>query len=129
MFKQALRASGADVTFKHIEEVSLCALFLIEAAKKADSDFQVPPQSTSHTVRDSANDIKKISAYVREKDINKEVTSCTSPPFFDPTESGFKNIMCKPKWIEGILKEKSEEQAEETIQNEINLDYKLVEMV
>ena len=77
VFKQALRASGANVTDKHIELVSLCALFLMEAAKRADSDIYVPSPSTSHTIRDSASDINKIRTYVHEKEVNREVAQHT----------------------------------------------------
>ena len=106
--------------------LSLCALFLMEAAKRADSDFHVPPPSTSHTIRDSASDINKMRAYVHEKEVNREVAQHTSSPFIDPTDSGFK-IMCKPAWIEGILKEEQSEEQE--IQNEVSLDYELSDTV
>ena len=43
VLKQALRSSGANATQKHIEEVSLCSLFLMEAAKKADRTFGLTP--------------------------------------------------------------------------------------
>ena len=39
VFKQALHASGANATARHTEEVSLCTLFLMEAAKKAEREF------------------------------------------------------------------------------------------
>ena len=43
--KQTLRSSGANVTTAHITEVSLAALFLLEAAKKTDREFGVTTQS------------------------------------------------------------------------------------
>ena len=39
VLKQALRSSGANATEKHIENVSLCGMFLMEAAHKVDSEF------------------------------------------------------------------------------------------
>ena len=51
--KQALRSSGANVTEKHITDVSLSALFLMKAATKADAVLKVPQRSTSHTIRDA----------------------------------------------------------------------------
>ena len=58
----ALRSSGGNATEKHIEDVSLCSMFLMEAAKKADIEFGVTPRSTKHTVRDASTDIRKIAS-------------------------------------------------------------------
>ena len=60
VFKQTLRSAGGNLTTKHVEDVSLCALFLMEASKKADHLFKVPPPSTAHTIRDSDKDIEKM---------------------------------------------------------------------
>ena len=49
--KQTLRSSGANATATHIEEVSLSALFLLEAAKKTDREFSVTPVTKSHCTR------------------------------------------------------------------------------
>lgn len=49
--KQALRCSRANIT-----DISQCALFLLEAAKKCDRIFRVPPSSTAHTIRDSKSE-------------------------------------------------------------------------
>ncbi len=38
---------------KHLEDVSLSGLFLVDAGKGADRFFQVPPPSTQHTARDA----------------------------------------------------------------------------
>ena len=53
-----MQAAGANATKKQIEEISLCGMFLLEAGKKADQTFNVPPASTSHTVRDATEDIR-----------------------------------------------------------------------
>ena len=55
--KEAIRSSGTNATEKHIEDVSICALLLIEAAKKADQAFGVTPKSGARTVRSAENDI------------------------------------------------------------------------
>jgi hypothetical protein len=57
VLKQALRSSGANATKHHIEEVSLCTLFLMEAAKKADKEFGIPQRSARHATRDATADI------------------------------------------------------------------------
>ena len=40
VMKQTLRSSGANVTATHIEDVSLSALFFLEAAKETDNLVQ-----------------------------------------------------------------------------------------
>ena len=45
VMKQTLGSSGANVTATHIEDVSLSALFLLEAAKKTDRQFGVDSQT------------------------------------------------------------------------------------
>ena len=46
--KDALWSSGENITPKHIEEVSLSALFLAEPAKKVDQEFGVSSKRTEH---------------------------------------------------------------------------------
>ena len=41
VMKQALRPGGANMTENHIKEVSLAAMFLTKAAKKANKEFGV----------------------------------------------------------------------------------------
>ena len=48
--KQTLCPSGANVAATHIEDVSLSALFLLEAAKKTDRQFGVTPPTRRHTL-------------------------------------------------------------------------------
>ena len=55
-------ASGANATKKHLEEISLCALMLMNTAKKVDRIYGVI-QSGSHTTRDATGDIRKIVRY------------------------------------------------------------------
>ena len=55
----SVRSAGANLTAKHLKEVSLSVLFLMEAASKADHAFGVPPRSTAHTVHDANRDIQK----------------------------------------------------------------------
>ena len=90
--KQALRVSGANRTDKHIVDVSMCALFLLEAAKKCDEVFGVHPSSTAHTVRDSKSDIQKISNMLLEKEVTMENSSRTTPSFTDPTKDGMATL-------------------------------------
>lgn len=89
-----MRSSGANVTEAHIRDVSMCALFLLQAAKKCDSVFGVAPQSTAHTVRDSKADIRKIQEQLCEKGVTKENNNRNTPgpEFIDPTVSGLDTV-------------------------------------
>ena len=90
-----MQAARANATNKHTEEISLCGMFLLEAARKADSAFGVPPPSSQYTVCDAQTDICAITqdlprAVVEEPDHQGK-------KFPDPTikgmeENGFKSV-------------------------------------
>ena len=101
VLKQALRASGANATKKHIEEVSLCSLFLMEAAKKADQEFGITPRSMKHTTRDATADIRIIMEHLLEHKVTAPQASRTTPPFSDVTAEGFRK-MSQP-WLNQVL--------------------------
>lgn len=50
VFKQALRTAGGTLTDRHVENVSMAVLFLLNAVKKTDQAFHVTQQTTAHTV-------------------------------------------------------------------------------
>lgn len=125
--KQALRSSGANVTDKHITDVSMCALFLLEAAKKCDKVFGVPPQSTTHTVRDAKSDIGKICQHLLDKGITKEVEDRTAPGFVDPTDSGL-NTLTHGDWLQKKLQTKYDDNLQnEESHGELDIDYELAD--
>lgn len=66
VFKQALHSGGGHLTSKHVEEVSLGVLFLMQAAKKTDRAFKVKAPSMTHTVRDSDKDVTKMVTHLTE---------------------------------------------------------------
>ena len=74
--KRALKSSGANVTDQHILDVSMCALFLLQAAKKCDTVFKVFKKPTAHTVRDAAKDISKLLKMLLDKKITTENSGC-----------------------------------------------------
>lgn len=88
VIKQTMRSSGANVTSSHITEVSLAALFLLEAAKKTDKELHVTPQSQTHTVRDAADDIMKITLHLTNKSVMSETPDRRAPQFVHPTQKG-----------------------------------------
>jgi len=72
VLKQTIRSSGANITVQHIEDISLCGLFLMDAAKRADELFGVHKPSTRHTVRDAQGDINRMCSYLTDNNACKE---------------------------------------------------------
>lgn len=99
--KQTLCSAGGNLTDKHVEDVSLSALFLMDAAKKADKIMGVSPQTTSHTYSDASSDVKKMVTYLRENEVSSLIENRLSPPFEDPTSSGYKKL-CSSWWMETL---------------------------
>lgn len=102
VIKQALKASGANCTQKHMEEVSMCGLFLLEAAKKADQEFLIPSTSSHHTIRSSEEDIKKMTKHLMEEKVPQEVVDrSVQIEFEEPIELGMKKIV--EGWLRNYL--------------------------
>ena len=57
--KQTLQSFGSNATKAHMERVSLCALFLLEACKLSDSMLGAT-RSTCHTATSAKGDIDKL---------------------------------------------------------------------
>lgn len=77
--KDTLCSSGANATLKHIEEVSLSALFLADAAKKADRELGLPTYSGKHTAHDAQRNINQIARHLQNYQVTKEVPERTTP--------------------------------------------------
>ena len=115
------------MTDSHIEELSLCALFLMSAAKKVDKEFSYH-QSSVHAVREAGRDVTKMANILLEKSVTSFVTSRTTPAFKDPTEKGLKKL-CNTEWVhETLARSMSEEDMEEE-EHVIDLDYDLADVV
>ena len=107
-----MRASGGNLTDSHIEELSLCALFLMSAAKKVDKEFACH-QSSAHTVREAGLDITKMANLLLEKSVTSFMTNRTTPAFTDLTEKGLKKL-CNTEWVhETLARDLTEEYMEE----------------
>ena len=88
-----MQAAGANATTKHIEELSLCGMFLMEASRKADKAFNVPPPTTHHTIRNATEDILTMIRATEETDRR-------GSPFIDPSTKGMED-----KWPKNGLRE------------------------
>ena len=125
--KQALRASGANTTAKHIEEVSLAALFLLQAAKKSNEEFSVV-HTTAHTVRDVQGDSVKMTNHLMEKNVTVMTPGRQSSPFVDLTDKGWEKM--STGWLQKVLERTSEEHLHTEVEREgedrvVDFDYEL----
>ena len=102
MFKQTL-SSGGNLTQQHIEYVSLSALFLMEASKKADRFFNLPPPTSAHTIHVSDKDIEKMISHLQDARVSIVDKYQTSPPFIDPVESGWGKLWTTD-WLKNAVK-------------------------
>lgn len=83
----------------------MSVLFLMEAAQKADRAFCVPPQSSAHTIHDASRDVVTMTKHVLDKAVTIESAERRSPPFVDPTESGWKKLT--KTWLKETLERTS----------------------
>ena len=67
-----MRSSRANATIKHVEDVSMYALFLLDVCKTVDGMFGVQCKGT-HTTRDADRDIQKIESYLYEEKVTKRI--------------------------------------------------------
>lgn len=90
ILKQALRASGPNLTISHMTTMSMCGLFLLQMSKKADQEFQTPYRSLHHTVRDAQKDIANMTCFlIEEKVARNQERRCE---FTNPLTLGAKKI-------------------------------------
>ena len=60
VIKQAMKASGSNLTQQHMTDISLCGLFLLHAAKQVEVALKTSFHSSFHTVADASHDIQKM---------------------------------------------------------------------
>ena len=138
VFKQTLRSGGGHLTTKHVEDVSMCAFFLMEASKKADKVFNVPPAATAHTVRDSNRDIEKMVSHLHEAKVNILDKDRSTPPFSDPVRTGWQKL-ATTDWLKSTLTrhlvDDSDDLQEDTDSEfehrlgEVDFDYELADVI
>ena len=96
-----MKSSGSNLTQQHAEDLSLCALFLMETSKRVTHEFGAC-RSKSHTTREANKDITNILNYLLEKKVAQELPERTSIGFKDPTDYGL-DKMCNTNWIKDTL--------------------------
>jgi hypothetical protein len=124
-----MKSGGSNLTQQHAEDLSLCALFLMEASKRVAHEFGAC-RSTSHTARDTNKDITTIVNYFLEKKVAQELPERTSICFKDPTDDGL-DKMCNTNWIKDTLSRTGcDDNLEDTIYEltECDQDYELFDV-
>lgn len=113
-----------------MEDVSLCALFLMEASKKADKVFNVPPATTAHTIRDSDRDIEKMVTHLQEARVSTVDKNRTSPQFTDPVQSGWQKLALSD-WLKNTLARHLVDDSTDLQhrEGELDLDYELADVI
>ena len=124
-----MRSSGANATFKHLEDVSLGAFFLMDVAKRVDTMFGVP-QSSRHTVRDASADIQWMAKLLREEGITTENPERKGHPFKDPLALGSQKVAegRLEKYLTGCFEDDPDDKEAPAIEGEINFDYELFDV-
>ena len=129
MVKEALRSSSGSLTEKHIEDVSMCALFLLEAAKKTDKEFGCY-QASSHTVREADNDIQKLVQHLLEKKVIIQEDDRKTPSFNNPSSAGYKKL-CTTSWVRETLSRTVTDDGDLCTEEDghVTLDYEIADNV
>ena len=117
-----------------LEDVSPCALLLMDVAKRVDRMFGVT-QSVAHTARDAKKDIAKIVEYLLSEKATTEVEQRqTSIKFEDPSITGCSCVANGQ--IDSYLKGEVDDDnlsdrdaSDEVIDDIINLNYELYDVV
>ena len=78
--------------------MSLGALFLLDAAKKADKAFCVSP---SAGVRDASRDVTKMTNHLQEKGVTTNLENRSSPEFTNPDDAGLDKLTSA--WLQEAL--------------------------
>ena len=105
-----------NLTHKHIEDVSMCALFLMEAAK-TNREFQCH-QSSAHTVQEAEKDINKLAEHLLDKTVTIHSPDRNTPAFKDPTNTGYKKL-CNTSWVQEILSKTGREECDLDVEMKI----------
>lgn len=106
----------------------MCALFLLEAAKKMDKAYSVPPKPTAHTIREATKDIENIRLNLITKEVTTENSTRTGHSFADPTDLVWAKLS-NTKWLQNLLlREPTEldvEAEERQVELNLDLDYEI----
>ena len=128
-----MRASGANSTHTHMENVSLCALLLMDVAKRWTEMFGVS-RSVAHTARDANNDIINMVSHLLNEKVTMELEQReTHIKFEDPSIAGCRYIAGGhiDKYLKGEVDDKNTSGStdDEMIENTVDINYELYDVV
>jgi len=82
-----MKASGSNLTKAHMVDVSLCGLFLLDAAWKVDVALKTPFHSGHHTTSNPSQDIQRMTTYLLEEKVTCDAQH-KGPKFDCPQQKG-----------------------------------------
>lgn len=125
-----MKESGANATKAHMENISLGALFLLDACKLADSVFGAT-RSTQHTIADATGDINKMAKHLRRTMVTVEKEDRAAEVAIDFDEPLSKGMQRMSKgWFEGFLSRTDTETDDVEDENEeLDINYGLYDNV
>ena len=104
----------------------MCALLLLDVAKRSDREFVTPYRSSRHTMRSADDDIKKMVVHLIEGKVIQESEDREKISFKDPLEMGMQKMV--GGWLKKFLLSPELEldtSTEDEINNELELNYEL----
>ena len=103
----------------------MCALVLLDAAKRTDLEFGAPYQSSHHTTKSADDDINKMVTYLIEKRVTQQSEDGAKIPFKDPLVTGMQKLV--DGWLKKFLvsSEELDTNTEDDPSNEVELNYEL----
>ena len=120
VIKQAMKASGSNLTQQHMTDISLCGLFLLHAAKQVQVALKTSFHSSFHTVADTSHDIQKMVTYLLEERATSD-TGRTGTEFECPLKKGSKKMgNAFQNFINNIYE--PDDSSDDTISEEHNVD-------
>ena len=108
-----------------MEELSMCALLLLDAAKRTDHEFDTPYHSSRHTTRSADNDVSKMVEYLIEERVTQQSEDGVKISFVDPLVTGMQKLV--DGWLKKFLvsSEELDINTEDEPVNEVELNYEL----
>lgn len=109
-----------------MQNVSLCALFLLNACKLSDAHLNIKT-TTHHTVRSAAEDINHMVTYMMEKEVGKENQNRSVDTFVNPLSAGAEKIAAGviQKFIDKTSPDEDAADDSDEQDNAVELDYEL----
>jgi chromosome condensin MukBEF complex kleisin-like MukF subunit len=84
-----------------MEELSMCTLLLLDAAKRTDHEFDTPYHSSRHTTKSADDDVNKMVKYLIEERVTQQSEDGAKITFVDPLVIGMQKLV--DGWLKKFL--------------------------